>query len=61
MKRQTPTDLDEFMKGLKRRNPEQREFHQAACEVASDIIPYIADKPLYREAMALERLVEVVP
>ena len=58
MKRQTPTDLDEFMKGLKRRNPGQHEFHQAACEVASDIIPYIEDKPLYREAMALERLVE---
>jgi len=58
MKRQTPITLDEFMKGLKRRNPGQREFHQAVCEVASDIIPFIADKPIYREAMVLERLVE---
>lgn len=58
MKRITPTSLDHFMQGLKRRHPGQLEFHQAVCEVAGDVLPYIADKPVYREAIILERLTE---
>ncbi|MEN8218007.1 MAG: hypothetical protein ABFS56_16890 [Pseudomonadota bacterium] len=32
--------LDNFMQGLKRRNPGEPEFHQAVYEVAATIIPY---------------------
>ena len=39
--------LERFMAGLERRNPGELEFHQAVCEVASTIFPFIADKPQY--------------
>ena len=51
-------DLDSFMAGLKRRNPGETEFHQAVQEVAGSIIPYIQDKPRYKEMRVLERLAE---
>jgi len=50
--------LDAFVHGLKRRNPGESEFHQAVIEVAEYVIPYIADKPRYRDAQILERLTE---
>ena len=46
------------MDGLQRRNPGETEFHQAVFEVATNIIPFIADKPEYHEAQILERLTE---
>jgi len=51
-------DLEQFMSGLKKRNPGEPEFHQAVFEVASTIFPYIEDKPVYQEAQILERLSE---
>lgn len=50
--------LESFIAGLKRRNPGEQEFHQAVYEVASSIIPYIADKPIYQDMQILERLSE---
>ena len=50
--------LDDFMAGLVRRNPGEPEFHQAVHEVAATIIPFLADRPEYREAQVLERLTE---
>jgi len=50
--------LDDFMAGLARRNPGEPEFHQAVHEVAATIIPFLADRPEYREAQVLERLTE---
>jgi glutamate dehydrogenase (NADP+) len=50
--------LDEFMGGLRRRNPGEIEYHQAVEEVAASIFPYILDKPEYREARILERMAE---
>ena len=50
--------LDNFMTGLKRRNPGENEFHQACYEVASTLVPYIVTKPKYIEAQVLERLTE---
>ena len=50
--------LGEFMHGLIRRNPGELEYHQAVEEVAASIIPYIHDKPEYREARILERMAE---
>lgn len=49
---------DEFMAGLIRRNPGEKEFHQAVSEVAADIIPFIASNPRYHNGMLLERLTE---
>ncbi len=50
--------LDNFMSGLKRRNPGEKEFHQAVQEVATYLIPYIQEFPQYHEAKILERLTE---
>jgi glutamate dehydrogenase (NADP+) len=50
--------LDNFMTGLQRRNPGEKEFHQAVYEVAQDLIPFIHEHPRYREAQILERLTE---
>jgi len=51
-------DLATFMAGVERRNPGEPEFLQAVHEVAMDIIPYIADKPVYQELKILERMTE---
>ncbi len=51
-------DLEDFMNGVKRRSPGESEFHQAVQEVAATILPYIADKPIYKEALILERMTE---
>ena len=50
--------LEQFMDGLQRRNPGEKEFHQAVFEVAATIIPYIEGHPKYEEARILERLTE---
>ncbi|MBW3565821.1 MAG: NADP-specific glutamate dehydrogenase [Acidobacteria bacterium] len=51
-------DLDRFMKGLKRRNPGESEFHQAVLEVASKVIPFINENPRYQRDGILERMTE---
>lgn len=50
--------LDKFMEGVIVRNPGETEFHQAVQEVAIDIIPYMADKPIYKDLRILERMTE---
>lgn len=50
--------LDEFMAGLKRRNPNETEFHQAVHEVAADVLPFLDNNPIYQEHQVLERLTE---
>lgn len=51
-------DLEQFMDGLRRRNPGESEFHQAVEEVANDLIPYINDNKRYDRMQILERLTE---
>ncbi|MGI9274551.1 MAG: NADP-specific glutamate dehydrogenase [Endozoicomonas sp.] len=51
-------DLDEFMTGLAKRNPNEPDFHQAVHEVAHSVIPYINHHPEYIEARILERMTE---
>lgn len=51
-------DLGDFMNGVIRRNPGETEFHQAVQEVAATILPYLADKPEYKDALILERMTE---
>ena len=53
----TPS-LDEFLTQVAVRNTAEPEFLQAVHEVAQDILPFIADKPVYRDARILERMAE---
>jgi len=46
------------MEGLKRRNPNETEFHQAVYEVAVNVFDYIADKEVYHSAQILRRIAE---
>ena len=40
-------NLEQFMAGLRRRNPGEVEFHQAVYEVAVNVFDFIADKEVY--------------
>ena len=51
-------NLEQFMAGLKRRNPGQPEFHQAVEEVATTVLPVINANAPYHEHRILERLTE---
>lgn len=54
----TDKALREFMRGLKRRNPHETEFHQAVEEVATSVMPCYLDNPSWRRAQILERMTE---
>ena len=54
----TEVYLKRFINGVKKRNPGEREFHQAVSEVAETIFPYIADKPIYHKMQIMERMAE---
>ena len=54
----TSHELDHFMKGLRKRNPGEPEFHQAVHEVVETLIPFVLDNRVYRDAQILERMTE---
>jgi glutamate dehydrogenase (NADP+) len=51
-------EVKSFMAGLKKRNPGEKEFHQAVHEVVEAILPFTAEHPKYREGYILERMTE---
>lgn len=51
-------ELKAFMKGLKKRNPYEIEFHQAVYEVAASVMPWYLQHEAHRRAQILERLTE---
>ena len=51
-------ETEQFMIGLKRRNPGESEFHQAVQEVVETLMPFVMENPEYRQAQILERLTE---
>ena len=51
-------EIEQFMQGLRRRNPGENEFHQAVQEVAQWIIPFCYETPQYRKDQVLERMTE---
>ncbi len=51
-------DLDQFMEGVRKRNPGQTEFTQAVQEVAQDIFAFIEDKEEYHQVQILRRIAE---
>jgi len=52
------TEVEQFMTGLKNRNPHEAEFHQAVREVVETLMPYVMDHKKYYEANILERMTE---
>ena len=58
MIQQYQAEINAFMDQVKARDAHQPEFLQAVQEVAESIIPFIADKPKYKDAKVLERMVE---
>ena len=58
MSNATEQELDKFMEGLRKRNPEEPEFHQAVEEVATSVMPWYLQRHDYRKAQVLERLTE---
>jgi len=51
-------ELEDFMCGLRRRNPHESEFHQSVEDVATSVMPWYLDQAAYRNAQILERLTE---
>ncbi len=51
-------EVDHFMAGLIRRNPNEPEFHQAVQEVAETLVPFVKEHPKYADARILERMTE---
>ncbi len=50
--------VEQFMAGIKAKNPSEPEFHQAVQEVAESLIPFIEENPKYKHARILERMAE---
>lgn len=50
--------FDQFMKEVKKRNPHQPEFHQAAEEWAESVIPFVGKNPEYTKDNLLQRITE---
>lgn len=51
-------ETKKFMRGLKKRNPGEPEFHQAVQEVVETLMPFVLQNPLYLESQILERMTE---
>jgi glutamate dehydrogenase (NADP+) len=51
-------EIESFMAGLRRRNPGEKEFHQAVLEVTESLMPFLLEHPRYRKAQILERMTE---
>ncbi len=52
------TEINKFMRGLKKRTPYQVEFHQAVEDVVNSVMPWYLDHEDLRQAQVLERLTE---
>lgn len=50
--------IDNFIKSVEGRNPNEPEFIQAVTEVAETVIPFIEKNEKYQNAMLLERMAE---
>jgi glutamate dehydrogenase (NADP+) len=52
------SEIDQFMKGLIRRNEGEIEFHQAVREVVETLMPFVLDHREFVDAQILERMTE---
>jgi glutamate dehydrogenase (NADP+) len=46
------------MRGVVKRNPGEKEFHQAVAEVAYSVTPFLLENPQYMQAQIFERITE---
>ncbi|WP_436514380.1 NADP-specific glutamate dehydrogenase [Ekhidna sp. To15] len=51
-------EISQFLEKIAQKNPHESEFLQAVEEVAETIIPFIADKPKYKDSNILETMCE---
>ncbi len=51
-------EVEHFLSGLRKRNPDEPEFHQAVEEVARSVMPFYLEHSDYRNDQILERLTE---
>ncbi|MEQ8907179.1 NADP-specific glutamate dehydrogenase [Ekhidna sp.] len=51
-------EISQFVDKIAKKNPNEPEFLQAVHEVAETIIPFIADKPKYKDSNILETICE---
>ncbi len=51
-------EIEQFVEEVAKKNPNEPEFLQAVHEVAETVIPFIADKPKYKNAKILETMCE---
>ncbi len=51
-------EISQFLESIAKKNPNESEFLQAVEEVAETVIPFIADKPKYRDSRILEAMCE---
>lgn len=51
-------EIKQFVEDVAKKNPNESEFLQAVHEVAETVIPFIADKPKYKNAKILETMCE---
>ena len=58
MDKQTRQNIDRFMAELVKKNPGEKEFHQAVKEVVESVAPVVMAYPYMREQKILERMVE---
>ncbi len=52
------SSVNTFMEGLKQRNPNEPEFHQAVQEFVESVSPFYMDNKKYQDAQILERITE---
>ena len=55
---QSMTYVEQVLEDLKKRNPNEPEFHQAATEILTTLAPVVEAHPEYEKAGLLERFVE---
>lgn len=58
MHKSVEKEVQTFMSGLKKRNPGEKEFHQAVREVVESLMPFVLDNRKYKDAQILERMTE---
>lgn len=51
-------EIQNFVRGLARRNPGESEFHQAVEEVVTSLMPFVMENQKYKDAAILERMTE---
>ncbi|WP_083465586.1 NADP-specific glutamate dehydrogenase [Thalassobacillus sp. C254] len=50
--------VDDVFEIMRRRNPNEQEFHQAVKEIFDSLVPFLAENPVYRKNNVLERMIE---